>query len=197
MVTRPLTTGEIALARTIFADSVDYTTVTVSDQKFMGIPFLPEGTAMAPNGSLFMPGCYKDDYSREDTLWQGTFLHEMTHVWQYQNKVLNPIPTAAKLAVKHKFDYAAAYNYILDEKKDLLDYNMEQQATIVQDYFVLQQQGMSIWDRSQNACDDAEKLRLYEKVLKNFIADPAYAKRTSFPAFGLGKPKPPKPPKAA
>ncbi len=192
MVSRPLTKGEIALARTIFADSIDYATVTVSDQKFMGIPFLPEGTAMAPNGSLFMPGCYKTDYSTEDTLWQGTFLHEMTHVWQYQNKVLNPIATAAKLAVKHKFDYAAAYNYVLDDKKDLLDYNMEQQATIVQDYFVLKDRGTSVWDRCYNPCDDVEKLRLYEKVLEKFLADPAYAKRTAFPAFGLGKPKPPK-----
>jgi hypothetical protein len=193
MPPRPLTKGEIALARTIFADSVDYTTVTVSDQKFLGISFLPEGTAMAPNGNLFMPGCYRDDYAAEGTVWQSIFLHEMTHVWQYQNKVLNPIPAAAKLAVKHKFNYQAAYEYALDGKKDLLDYNMEQQAAIVQDYFAMKQNGgYSNWGCCQNVCDDAEKLMLFEKVLAKFLVDPGYAKSDAFPTFGFKKPKPPK-----
>ena len=67
-------------------------------------------------------------------------------------------------------------------KKDLLDYNMEQQASIVQDYFVL---------KNKHGHDDGEK-QLFEKVLKNFIADPSYAKRAAFPSpFGLKKrPKP-------
>ena len=193
MPPRPLTKGEIALARTIFADSIDYTTVTVSDQKFMGISFLPEGTAMAPNGNLFMPGCYKDDFSAENTDWQGHFIHEMTHVWQYQNKVLNPITAAAKLAMKHKFNYEAAYNFTLDEKKDLVDYNMEQQATIVQEYFMMKQDGRSSpWSRCENACDDAEQLRRFEKVLAKFLADPGYARSDAFPTFGFRKPRPPK-----
>lgn len=193
MALRPLTKGEIALARTVFGDSIDYAAVYVSDQKFGGMDFLPEGTAMAPNGNLFMPGCYHDDYAQESVLRQSLFIHEMTHVWQYQNKVLAPIIEAAKLNVKHKFNYMAAYNYTLDEKKDLLDYNMEQQASIVQDYFVLKNSGQySFWGNCENSCGDAEKKRLFEKVLEKFLAAPGYARRAAFPSpLGLRKPKGP------
>lgn len=192
MTSRPLTEGEVTLARSVFGDSIDYGSVKISDQKFMGLPFLPEGTAMAPNGSLYMPGCYREDYSAEDTIGQSLFIHEMTHVWQYQNKVLNPIPTAAKLAVRHKFNYSAAYAYTLDEDKDLLDYNMEQQATIVQDYFTMKTDGYYYdwWGRCENDCSDREKLRLFEKVLEKFLAEPGYAKQAAFPAFGARKSKP-------
>lgn len=194
MAARPLTSGEIKLARSVFGDSIDYGSVRISPEKFGGMDFLPEGTAMAPNGNLFMPGCYKEDYAAESVATQSLFIHEMTHVWQYQNKVLAPIVEAAKLNVAHKFNYAAAYAYTLDEKKDLLDYNMEQQASIVQDYFALKHIGGKHGYRGncENACDDAEKKRLFEKVLENFIADPSYAKQAAFPSpFGLKKrPKP-------
>lgn len=182
MAARPLTSGEMKLARSVFGDSIDYGTVRVSPEKFGGMDFLPEGTAMAPNGNLFMPGCYCNDYSAKDIYTQGLFIHEMTHVWQYQNKVLAPIVEAAKLNVKYKFNYNAAYAYALDAKKDLLDYNMEQQASIVQDYFVLKHKPVH----------DVGEKQLFEKVLKNFIADPAYAKQAAFPSpFGLRKrPKP-------
>jgi hypothetical protein len=198
MTSRPLTKGEIALARTVFGTSVDYDTVTISDQKFMGLDFLPKGTAMAPNGNIFMPGCYREDFSTEETLMKSVFIHEMTHVWQYQNKILNPIASAAQLAVKHKFNYQAAYDYRLDGKKDLLDYNMEQQAAIVQDYFAMKQDGSyAYWGCCQNDGDDTEKRQLFEKVLEKFTADPGYAKSDAFPRFGLKKPKPKQPPKAA
>ena len=171
MASRPLTSGEIKLARSVFGDSIDYGTVRVSPEKFGGMDFLPEGTAMAPNGNLFMPGCYCNDYSAKDFHTQSLFIHEMTHVWQYQNKVLAPIVEAAKLNVKYKFNYNAAYAYALDAKKDLLDYNMEQQASIVQDYFLL-----------KNNVGRAVKKPLFEAVLKNFIADPSYAKQAAFPS---------------
>ncbi|MEZ0262963.1 MAG: hypothetical protein ACAH80_18305 [Alphaproteobacteria bacterium] len=196
MPARPLTAGETALAKTVFGDSLDYKSITISDEKFMALSMLPEGTAMAPNGHLFMPGCYKDDYSKEDTYWKALFVHEMTHVWQYQNKVLAPMAEAVRLNLSHGFNYAAAYPYKLDEKKDLIDYNMEQQASIVQDYFAMKQEGFKyqFWGNCKDGhCDDAEKKRLFEKVLEKFHADPAYAKRDAFPTNPKLKPKKPKP----
>jgi len=195
MVSRPLTKGEIALAKSVFGDSVDYSTVTISDQKFGGLEFLPEGTAMAPNGKLYMPGCYKEDYSKEPALTKSLFIHEMTHVWQFQNKVLAPIVEAAKLNLKHGFNYMAAYGYTLDGKKDLLDYNMEQQASIVQDYFILKNAPEKIvWGNCKNKDCDADLAKLFEKTLEKFHADPAYAKQAKFPSvFGTPKAKKPKP----
>lgn len=195
MTSRPLTKGEIALARTVFGDSIAYDTVYVSDSKFAG--FHPPGVAMAPNGNLFMPGCYKDDYAAESVLTQSLFIHEMTHVWQYQNKILAPMIEAVKLNVKFAFNYSAAYDYKLDGKKDLLDYNMEQQASIVQDWFAQKHGGFSpLYSSCQNSCTDAERQDLFDKVLAKFLASPTYATRDEFPvaaAKGKGKPKGPGP----
>jgi len=187
---RPLTAGEIALARGVFGASIDYSTVTITPDKFLG--FHPEGTAMAPDGNLYMHGCYKDDYAAESTYGQALFIHEMTHVWQFQNKILQPVAEAVKLNLKLKFDYAAAYPYTLDAKKDLLDYNMEQQASIVQDYFSLKADGYSTgFEMCQNIISDTAKLDLYEKVLANFIKNPGYGRNSHFPLFPGRKPKPP------
>jgi hypothetical protein len=189
MTSRPLTKGEIALARTVFGDSIEYGTVYVSDSKFTG--FHPEGVAMAPNGNLFMPGCYSDDYSAERVYTQSLFIHEMTHVWQYQNKVLAPMVEAIKLNVKFAFNYLAAYNYTLDGKKDLVDYNMEQQASIVQDWFAQKHGAFNpLYSSCQNKCTDAERQDLFDKILAKFVSNPEYARRDEFPvAMPGGKKK--------
>src|SRR4051812_4376502 len=111
MTKRPLTDGETILARDVFGDSIDYAAVTVTDNKY--IFFQPEGCAMTPNGNLYMYGCYSDDYAGGNSFDRGFFIHEMTHVWQFQNKVLNPVAEVMGLQMKHKFNYAAAYAFHL------------------------------------------------------------------------------------
>lgn len=185
MVTRPLTVGEIGLAKTVFGDSIDYTKVTVSDQPF--IRFQAEGVAMAPNGKLYMHGCYKDDYARQNIYGQSLFIHEMAHVWQCQNRILNPIASAAKLSLKFRFDYAAAYFYDLKAGKDLLSYNMEQQASIVEDYFVLSRGGDDHRGHCRNQESGQARAELYKNVLKKFLENPAYAAKRQRPK----KPRPP------
>lgn len=180
MIKRPLTTGEIALARTVFGDSIDYTTVTLTDGKY--IFFQPEGTAMAPNGNLYMYGCYFADYSAEDSYRRSLFIHEMTHVWQFQNKVLNPLVAVAELNLQHKFNYAAAYDFHLDGKKDLTDYGMEQQAAIVQEYFLATHENLpNLALNCKNSCSESERMKLYGEVLEKFLKDPAYARQDKFP----------------
>jgi len=186
MVSRPLTIGETALAKSVFGDSIDYAAVTINDGKFAG--FHPEGTAMAPNGNLYMYGCYSDDYSTREPYGQALFIHEMTHVWQYQNKILAPIAEAVKLNLAHKFNYRAAYDYTLEPGKDLIEYNMEQQASIVQDRFLLQREpGSEFWSHSLNVEYGAQRMALYDQVLAKFDADPAYAKQAQFPTAGSKK----------
>ena len=182
MINRPLTDGEITLARTVFRDAIDYAAVTVSDSQY--IFFQPEGVAMTPDGNLFMYGCYHADYSQADSGSRGLFIHEMTHVWQFQNKVLRPVAECVNLAMKHEFNYVAAYNFLLDENKDLTRYGMEQQASIVAEYFLVKHEGLASYARDcANKCSDDEKIRLYEKVLEKFLKDPSYAKQSDFPKF--------------
>lgn len=173
---RVLTAGEITLAREVFGNSLDYDRVRITEGRFH--PLHPRGTGMAPNGNLYMYGCYSPDYSLGTLQAQAHFIHEMVHVWQYQNKVLDPITAAIQLTLKHKFNYMAAYNYNLASGRDLLSYNMEQQATIIQDYFLLtRSNGLCHTGRCQNNA----QIDVYQNVLANFLTDPSYVRQNPPP----------------
>lgn len=182
---RKLTSGEIDLARLVFGDAIDYAKVEVTNARFTG--FHPKGVAMAPDGNLYMPECYSTDYAAESSYWRGCFIHEMAHVWQFQQKILNPVTEALMLNYRHAFNYRAAYDYRLETGKDLLDYNMEQQASILQDYFMRTLENENSWEgRCKNkGISDDQRRDLYESVLKNFAANPSYARRAEFPAKSL------------
>ena len=47
---RPLTPGEIALARSMFGDAIDYGRVRLVRRKWW--PFQPKGIVMAPTGNI-------------------------------------------------------------------------------------------------------------------------------------------------
>ena len=183
---RPLTAGEIALAQRIFGNSICYDKVGITAQSF--VPFQPKGTAMAPDGNLYMYGCYHDDYAAQLPMTQSVFIHEMAHVWQKQNGVLDPIASFFQLSLTYRFNYNAAYLYTLEANRDLISYNMEQQATIVQDYFL---QAVCGYHRDSGQCQTSggwsNTRPLYESVLKNFLANPAYVRATPPP----GSPPPP------
>lgn len=126
---RPLTPGEIALARPIFGDSLDYARPRLFQGKWW--PFQPPRTAMAPTGNIhFHPvgGGYSDDFSKEPLGQQAFFIHELTHVWQAQAKGRFYLPL-----MRHPF---CRYRYTLDPAKPFNRYGLEQQAEIVKDAFL-------------------------------------------------------------
>ena len=177
MTSRHLTAGEIQLARSVFGDSINYAEVKVNNRHF---PLLQKkDVAMAPTGNLYMYNYYRDDYSKDrDPYLKALFIHEMAHVWQYKNKVLHPTIANALLQLKHKFNYSAAYPFRLDAKKDLVNYGVEQQASIIEEYFLIKHEGLTGHAyHCQNNCNDNERLDLYEQVLKKFLKNPSYAKR--------------------
>ena len=80
---RPLTPGEIALARTMFGNAINYDRVRIVRRKWWF--FQPKGVVMAPTGNIhFHPDSdlYRDDFATSPVSLQGLFVHEMTHVWQ-------------------------------------------------------------------------------------------------------------------
>ncbi len=139
-VGRKLTSGEITLLRSMFGNAVNYTTVRIYDKKF--ITAQGDTMAIAPNGNIyFAPKVHKNDFSLASDVSKHFFIHEMTHVWQYQNG-----QTVALRAIGEQllFEYPSkiglgegAYPYELDPRKNLLDYGIEQQASIVADYWAL------------------------------------------------------------
>ena len=167
---RPMTPGEIAMAKVIFKDSIDYSKVKVHNGEYLWFGLQPDNTAMTPNGEMyFNPDYFKEDFSKEDSADKHWFMHEMVHVWQYQLDY----PVKLRGAIRIGLSYA----YQLAHDKTLADYNMEAQGDIVADYFALKVLGDPTVMRQQryaNALSDYEQY-----TLKTFLADPA--DRSSLP----------------
>ena len=126
---RPLTPGEIALARSIFADSIDYSDVRLIRRKWW--PLQPRNVTMAPCGNIhFHPrdDSWSEDFSKEPLHRQGLFIHEMTHVWQTQTRGRYYLPL-----MRHPF---CRYRYKLVPGRPFGRYGLEQQAEIVRHIFL-------------------------------------------------------------
>ena len=126
--TRPLSARERDLAFSIFGNQVRYDLVQIDDRAYLGCKhyhFAYVGfNVINCWGSLRGPH----------------FIHEMVHVWQFQRFGSVYIPRALK--AQHS---AAGYNYggapavikAATQGQSLLDFNYEQQADLVSDYFCL------------------------------------------------------------
>lgn len=172
---RNLTPAEIALAKKVYKSSIDYSLVKVHDGKYT--PFQPGSSGMTPKGEIFANGVFKTNYAGVRLELQAFFIHEMAHVYQYQLNILDPTFSAIGAMLKNGFNYQKAYFYELDPQKDLLDYGIEQQAQIIEDYYLIymlavQPKGSFM----KNNLGDARRDGLFTKVLSKFIADPSYAK---------------------
>ena len=132
MTKRALTGGEIALARSVFGDAIDYAPVRIEQRKWAF--FQPRETVMAPTGCIhFHPKGtrYRDDFSCGDLDDQGLLIHELTHIWQTQNGLFLPLR-------RHPF---CRYDYAVRAGLPLRRYGIEQQAEIVRHTFVLRRGG--------------------------------------------------------
>src|SRR5574338_299319 len=129
MEKRAMTSGEIALARSMFGDSIDYSKVRMVRGKWW--PLHPRNAAMAPMGDIwFHPegGAWSEDFSQETLDRQGFFIHELTHVWQAQAKGRFYLPL-----MRHPF---CRYDYRLRPGQAFDRYGLEQQAEIVRHAFL-------------------------------------------------------------
>ena len=128
-ISRPLTSGEIGLARSVFGDGIDYSKVRLVKGKWW--PFQPRNSAMAPDGNIYFhpaAGGWSEDFARESVARQGFFIHEMTHVWQAQKGGRLYLPL-----IRHPF---CRYRYDLRPGKPFARYGLEQQAEIVRHRFL-------------------------------------------------------------
>lgn len=132
---RPLTTGEIALAKAVFGDALDAAAVTVRRAKYWALH--PWWVTMAPDGHVW---CHPNgfnwstDYSACTIGLQAHFVHELVHVWQVQ--------TGGHLALRRP--PLARYRYRLTPGKPFHRYGIEQQAMIVEDAFRARARGDAV-----------------------------------------------------
>lgn len=127
---RPLTADETSLAASVFGDAIDYARVRIHNRKWAF--FQPRNVAMAPTGHIhFHPAGphYCEDFCAAPLSAQGLFIHEMTHVWQTQQRGRWWLPL-----MRHPF---CRYDYALRPGQPLEHYGIEQQAEIVRHAFLL------------------------------------------------------------
>lgn len=132
---RQMTDAEIAVARDLYGDGINYNHVKIFERPYMGV--MGKGRWMSPNGNIYndIPGEHGDDYTK--TAWQTrSLMHEMAHVWQVKNGT-DVRKEAVFEYVRHGFDYSAAYRYTLDDYYWFANYNLEQQADMLENYDAL------------------------------------------------------------
>jgi hypothetical protein len=161
---RSLTQGEITLATSMFGGKINYTKVNVFQKKQN--PAHPKDALITPNGNIYAHPkgtMYSTDFSTITApayaqyplvYSKALFIHEMTHVWQFQTGV-----NVLARAVYRKYDY----NYSKLGTTKFTDYGIEQQASIVEDYYVLKS-GSQIIDQKGNLVQNPPSLQTYQKV---------------------------------
>ena len=126
---RSLTQNEIALARSVFGDAIDYDRVRLVRGKWW--PFQHKGIVMAPTGNIhFHPDDARlvEEFSKAPLELQGLLIHELTHVWQTQSRGRFYLPL-----MRHPF---CRYAYDLVPGRAFDRYGLEQQAEIVRHAFL-------------------------------------------------------------
>ena len=134
-IPRPLTDGEKRLLAPIFDNTLDYNNQSVGKNTGnTGGEYNSFTPGYVPNMSTHI---WSWDYSTASDGTAAVFVHEMVHVWQSGHGSHN-ILRGFYLWVKYDHvtgDYDHAYDYNLASSTSLSDFNMEQQAQIIEDYY--------------------------------------------------------------
>ncbi len=151
--TRKLYAWEKEIARSVFGNNINYSKIRIDERALLG------------------PWQYRFCYVSVNTIntWGGMdnslLIHELTHVWQYQRFGLVYIPRALRAQYSK-----AAYNYgglqqlsnYKKQNRTLFDFNFEQQADIVADYYRIREGYPPRWGKACYA-----DLPVYEHFVKH------------------------------
>ena len=122
---RLLTVSEVALVRSVFGNSINLDEVQLKTAWWV-----LKNYAVSPNGNIyFHPADWITDFSKASLGKQSWLIHELTHVWQLQQG----------LKVVRGALIDRRYDYVLEIDKPFFQYGIEQQARMVQDYFIRHQ----------------------------------------------------------
>jgi hypothetical protein len=123
---RPLNKDEMELARKIFGVSISYSKV-----RLIPTPLLQYRTVA---NSIRIP----EKFTIKDPEMAQTFIHEMTHVWQYQHSGTSYMSISLQtqiVAGVTRGNRNFAYEYKIKPGQSFFDFTPEQQGFIVENYF--------------------------------------------------------------
>jgi hypothetical protein len=136
-----LNVNERQLLSTVFKQTLPYDSIVC---KVNTLKTGPKGNSITIAGTPhFDAEIYCGDFSEPSVLKNenykvSIFFHEMTHVWQYFHGI-SVWRSAAQVLFDYHFKYGEGYPYSLRSGRKFLQFNIEQQASIVEDYWRLTQ----------------------------------------------------------
>lgn len=137
---RSLRKEEIEQAQLIFGDTINYQRVRIDERAWLG-----------PKQYQF---CYVSFYTINS--WGGmrndTLIHELMHVWQYERFGALYIAKALLAQREEGYDYGGwtKLDKVRKQGGKLSDFNFEQQADIVMDYYRLQNGHLPRWGNASS-----------------------------------------------
>jgi len=146
---RPLSSGETALAHSVFGGALDPERVRLHRAKWF--VFQPKRVTMAPDGHIWCHpkgDNWSSDFACESLPLRALLVHELVHCWQHQqglNLILRRPPFAR-------------YDYALVPGKPFGRYGIEQQACIVEDAYRLREGGLPVYDAAPSGAADYARL---------------------------------------
>ncbi len=156
---RGLTPGERAFLAPLFRDAVDYEAIRIVRGR--AFPMQGSRTLVTIRDIVYAPGpVYCDDFAQGGPERQAILVHEVAHVWQHSNGI-NVVRGAVRAFFASGGRYTRAYRYHLVPGRDLVEYGIEQQASILEHFFLT---------RGHAAVR-------YGEVLRRFLEDPRYPRR--------------------
>ena len=124
---RFLTESEKKMAQSVFGTALELDGI-----KIIAHRMVLKNYGISPNGHVyFNEQDWCEDFSTQTLSTQSWLIHELTHVWQIQQGI----------QVVRKAIFDRQYRYVLEQGKAFLAYGIEQQAQMVQDYYIRHAQG--------------------------------------------------------
>ena len=125
---RPLTPSEVALAKPVFGNSINFSQVRIIE------------TSVSPGTTVGNVIRMHEKYDVNDEQDAQTLIHELTHVWQYQHTGTEYISVSLQAQITAAIKTGNrnnAYDYKPEDSKTFFDYMPEQQGFIVENYFAM------------------------------------------------------------
>lgn len=126
--TRPLSQEEQVLAQSIFHSTLQYDLIRIDDRAKMG------------TRTLALAYVSFNTINYRKVIKKAIFIHELMHIWQFQH--FGSIYIAKAITAQRSkagYDYGGVENLyrVMLRGGRLLEFNFEQQADIIEDYYLL------------------------------------------------------------
>jgi hypothetical protein len=147
---RRLTTHELAVARSVFGESLPYNQIFIDEKAYIGCK---KGRFAYVSFRLINHwGAMTDSH----------LIHELMHVWQYERLGARYMPRALQAQnTRMGYNYGGLQRLEDHAEQGFRAFNMEQQADIVTDYFLITQNKRAQWSDATY-----KDLHIYETYIK-------------------------------